>query len=88
MTITLPIPAALERTLQPARARLHLAIGAFVMEEATLGQAAEMAGISQTALMTELSQRRIPLHYGSEDFAEDLQTMAALTTKLKHGHNQ
>lgn len=88
MTITLPLPAALERTLQPARARLHLAIGAFVMEEATLGQAAEMAGISQTELMAELSRRRIPLHYGSEDFAEDMQTMAALTAKLQHGRHQ
>jgi predicted HTH domain antitoxin len=87
MTITLPLPAALERTLQPDRARLHLAIGAFVTEEATLGQAAEMAGISQTALMAELSRRRIPLHYGSEDFAEDIQAIASLTTKLKHGHH-
>ena len=88
MTITLPVPAALEKTIQPARARLHLAIGAFVTEEATLGQAAEMAGVSQTELMAELSRRRIALHYGSEDFAEDIKTNAALTTKLQHGHHQ
>jgi hypothetical protein len=31
MTITLPLPAALDRTLQPSRARLHLAIDAFVI---------------------------------------------------------
>jgi predicted HTH domain antitoxin len=88
MTITLPLPAALERTLQPDRARLHLAIGAFVTEDATIGQAAEIAGISQTELMAELSRRRIPLHYGREEFSEDIQTMAALTAKLKHGHHQ
>lgn len=88
MTITLPLPAALERKMQPSRARLHLAIGTFVMEEATLGQAAEMAGISQTELMAELSQHRIPLHYGSGDFAEDMLTKAALTAKLQQGRHQ
>lgn len=88
MTITLPMPSALEKRMQPARVRLHLAIGAFVTEEATLGQAAEMAGISQTELMAELSRRRIPLHYDSTDFAEDIQTLPALAAKLKHGHHQ
>ena len=72
--------------MPPARARLHLAIGAFVSEEVTLGQAAEMAGVSQTELMSILAERRIPLHYGSEDFAEDLKTISTLATKLNGRH--
>jgi predicted HTH domain antitoxin len=81
MTITVPLPIALERTMPPARAKLHLAIGAFAAEEVTLGQAAEIAGVSQTELMRELSRRRIPLHYDSEEFAEDLQTIARLNDR-------
>jgi len=88
MTLTLPLPVAMEQTFQPARAKLHLAVDAFVAEEVTLGQAADIAGISQTEMMRELSQKRIPLHYDQEEFAEDLQTIAALQQKLKHGGHQ
>ena len=88
MTFTVPMPASLEQAMPPARARLHFAIGAFVSEEVTLGQAAEIAGISQTELMSLLAKRRIPLHYDSGDFAEDLKTLAVLPTKSKNGHHQ
>ncbi len=88
MTLTLPLPLVLERTLQPTRAKLHLAVGAFVAEEVTLSQAADIAGISQTEMMRELSKKRIPLHYDQEEFAEDLQTIATLQQKLKHGGHQ
>jgi len=49
--------------LSPQSAALHLAIGLFVTEEVTLGQAAESAGISQTVFLKELGVRRIPIHY-------------------------
>ncbi len=73
MQITLPAP--LERDLPPARAALHLAIGLFTAEEATLGQAAEAAGLSQAEFVRDLGRRRIPMHYGREEFAEDLATL-------------
>lgn len=73
MNITLP--AAVEQSLTPEAAALHLAIGLFVCEQATLGQAAKVAGMSQTAFMRELGRRRIPLHYGLEEFAEDLKAV-------------
>ena len=38
------LPEAIETTLSPGKAALHLAIGLFVSEEATLGQAAESQG--------------------------------------------
>ncbi|HAB15216.1 MAG TPA: hypothetical protein DCE44_02080 [Verrucomicrobiales bacterium] len=63
MTITVSLPAALEQAMPSSRAKLHLAIGAFVAEEVTLGPAAEIAGVSQAELMRGLSRRRIPLHY-------------------------
>ena len=70
MQITLP--PQIERDLTSARAALHLAIGLFLAEEVTLGQAAEVAGLSQAEFMRELGRRRIPTHYGREEFAEDL----------------
>lgn len=79
MNITLPEP--LETRLTPTQAVLHLAIGLFTAEEVTLGQAAEAAGLSQSAFMRELGRRKIPLHYGVEDFAEDLITIEKLRAR-------
>lgn len=88
MTLTLPLPFAIERKMPPEHAKLHFAIGAFAGEEITLGQAAEIAGISQTKMMQELSRRRIPLHYDQEEFAQDLQTITTLGEKLRHAGHQ
>ena len=71
----LTLPEAVETTLSPRKAALHLAIGLFVSEEATLGQAAEIADQTQAAFLKELGARRIPLHYGVDELAEDLKTV-------------
>lgn len=42
-----------------------------------LGQAAEIAGVPQASFPRELGRRRIPIHYGSEELAEDLQAVEA-----------
>lgn len=69
----------METRLTPGKVALHLAIGLFVTEEATLGQAAEVAGLSQAAFLKELGRRQIPIHYGAEELAEDLKTVTALS---------
>ena len=88
MTFTVPLPAILEKTMQPQNAKLHLAVGAFAAEEVTLGQGAEIAGISQADFMRELSKRRIALHYDRQEFTEDLQTLVRLNEKLDHARHQ
>jgi predicted HTH domain antitoxin len=88
MTFTVPLPASLEQKMEPQSAKLHLAVGAFSASEVTLGQGAEIAGLSQTEFMQELARRRIPLHYDRQDFAEDLQTIARLNEKLDHACRQ
>jgi predicted HTH domain antitoxin len=88
MTITIPMPASLEQAMQPTRVRLHLAIGAFTGEDMTLGQASDIAGMSQTEFMGELSRRRIPLHYDRAEFAEDLKSIALLNERLDHARHQ
>ena len=78
MELTLPKP--LDTRLSPQDAALHLAIGLFVTEEATLGQAAQTAGLSQADFLKELGSRHIPIHYGQEEFEADLRTVESLAT--------
>lgn len=77
--MTLTLPESIEARFSPQSTALHLAIGLFVTEEATLGQAAEVAGLSQAAFLRELGKRHIPIHYGAEELAEDLRTVESLT---------
>jgi predicted HTH domain antitoxin len=60
------------------RLSLALAIGLFVSGDTTLGQAAEVAGLSHGDFLRELGQRRIPIHYGAEELVEDLRAVEAL----------
>lgn len=76
MELTLPPPLAEHLSKQDTA--LHRAVGLFAGEEATLAQAAEVAGISQKDFMRELCRRQIPIHYGSEELTADLGTVAFL----------
>lgn len=80
--MTLTLPQSLEDRLDSAALSLHLAIGLFVSEEATLGQAAETAGISQSEFLHELGKRRIPIHYGDAELAVDLEAVASVNAAL------
>ena len=77
----LTLPENLEARLSPQSTALHLAIGLFVSDESTLGQAAQVAGLSQADFLRELGQRRIPIHYGTEELAADLQAVEALAAR-------
>ena len=75
--MNLPLPAEIETRLTPRDAALHLALGLFMDEQATLGQAAEIADMTQAEFLRELGRRRIPIHYGAAELAEDLKTVTA-----------
>jgi len=77
----LRLPKNPEARLSPKVAALQVAIGLFVSDESTLGQAAKVAGISQADFLRELGQRRIPIHYGREELAADLQSVEDLVTQ-------
>lgn len=79
MELTLPKP--LDERISPRSAALHLAIGLFVSDEATLGQAAQTAGMSQTEFLRELGLRRIPIHYGQDELKTDLEAVDALAAR-------
>lgn len=79
--MVLELPEALEKRLSREDAALHLAIGLFVSDEATLGQAARVAGIPQGDFLKELGKRRTPLHYGKEELEADLKAVDELSRR-------
>lgn len=62
----------------PDRLRLEMAAGLYASEEVTLGQAAAIAGLTQTRFLQELGRRGICIHYGVEEFEQDLRTLKTL----------
>ena len=77
----LVLPSEIEARLSPESAALHLAIGLFVADEATLGQASAVAGMPQARFLRELGRRHIPIHYGAEELSSDLAAVADLAGK-------
>jgi predicted HTH domain antitoxin len=77
--MNLTLPSEVELRLSPQSASLHLAIGLYVTEETTLGQAAQIAGLPQADFLRELGKRKISLHYGAEELAEDLLAVESLS---------
>jgi predicted HTH domain antitoxin len=53
----------------------ELALTLFHRERLTLEQASRFAEMSQLAFQALLAERQIPIHYGVEEFREDLQTL-------------
>ena len=70
--MVIPLPDELEADLTAQEAALHLALGLFLDQRATLGQGAAIAGISQSEFLRELGQRRIPVHYEESDALADV----------------
>jgi predicted HTH domain antitoxin len=53
----------------------ELALTLFQQERLTLAQASRLAEISQLAFQALLAERLIPIHYGVEEFREDLRAL-------------
>ena len=60
-----------------AELKLEIAIVLFQQEKITLGTASQFAGMNQLEFQRILGSRQIPIHYGSEDLHQDLQTLKA-----------
>ena len=56
----------------------ELALTLFQQERLTLAQASRLAEMSQLAFQALLAERQIPIHYGVEEFREDLRTLHKL----------
>ena len=62
----------------------ELALSLFQQERLTLAQASRLAEMSQLAFQSLLAERQIPIHYGVEEFREDLRTLRQ-TARLPEG---
>jgi predicted HTH domain antitoxin len=72
--MTVLLPEEIERQFTPEDIKLHLALGMFLDCQVTLGQAANVAGLSQSEFLHELGARRIPVHYDEADALADVAT--------------
>jgi len=59
--------------------RLELAVALFQKDRLTLAQASRLAGIGRLRFQHLLASRDIPVHYGVEDFEQDLSTLQSLS---------
>ncbi|MFM9951926.1 MAG: UPF0175 family protein [Saprospiraceae bacterium] len=78
MMLTIPSEYVLATRLTDSEMLSEIAIMLFQKEKLTLGQASRLAGMPQHKFQLELASRDIPVHYGIEEYREDLETMKSL----------
>ena len=78
MPVTIPDEVLAAAHLSEVEMRRELAVALFREERLTLAQASRLAEMNQFAFQSILADRQIPVHYGIEEFREDLRTIEAL----------
>ena len=63
--------------------QLEIAVMLFEKDKLSLGQASKLACLPRWEFQKVLAQRKIPLHYGVEEFEKDLETIKRLEAKEK-----
>ena len=64
--------------LTPLELKREIAVMLFAQERLTLGQASELAEMSQRQFLALLASRQIPVHYGDAELEKDLTTVGTL----------
>ena len=79
-TVTIEIPREILHVTRMTREELRreLAVSLFQQGNLSFGKAREMAGMTVWAFQQLLGSREIPVHYGVEDYEEDLTTLREL----------
>ena len=78
MSITLDIPNNIHEALHVSppeaekRLKLELAVSLYAQKILSEGKAAELAGMGRLDFNDILSERKIPMHYGEKELAEDI----------------
>jgi len=78
MIVEIPDQVINQSGLSAGEILLKVAIVLFQEEKLTLGQASRLAGVHQFEFQKELAARNIPVHYGEEDYQNDLRTIALI----------
>ena len=79
MTITIPDETVKATHLSEQELCTELALLLFEKNKLTLGQASKLAAISQLQFQHLLASRGIPIHYATEDFEVDKETIRRLS---------
>lgn len=78
MSLTIPDEVFKSAHMTEEELRCELAVMLFQKEKLTLGQASQLAGLTQLEFQQALASRKIPLHYDVAEFDEDMKTLAEL----------
>jgi predicted HTH domain antitoxin len=75
MLVTIPDEVLRAAHISGPELKQELALTLFQQERLTLAQASRLAEMGQLAFQALLAARQIPIHYGIEEFHEDLRTL-------------
>ncbi len=78
MLVSIPDEIFEEAHLSEPELKRELALALFQQERLTLAQASRLAAVNQLKFQDLLAERRIPIHYGIEEFDEDMRTLRSL----------
>lgn len=78
MPVTIPDEVLSAARMTEREMKRELALALFQRERLTLVQASRLAGMGQLAFQALLAEREIPIHYGIQEFREDLRTLRQL----------
>ena len=78
MSVVIPDEVLYTAHISAEELRLEVAVLLYEKEKLTLGQASQLANMSQFQFRHLLASRNVYLHYDVEDFEADLETLKAL----------
>ena len=76
MPVTIPDEVLAAAHITEPELKCELALTLFQQERLTLAQASRLAEMTQLAFQALLADRQIPIHYGVEEFREDLRNLS------------
>lgn len=75
MPVTIPDEVLAAAHITEPELKRELALTLFQQERLTLAQASRLAEMTQLDFQALLADRQIPIHYGVEEFREDLRNL-------------
>ena len=78
MPVTIPDDIVQSTRMTEEELRQEIAVLLFEKEKLTLGQASQLAGVTQLQFQHLLASRQIPVHYDVAELEEDMATLREL----------
>ncbi|BAZ03853.1 UPF0175 family protein [Calothrix sp. NIES-3974] len=75
MSVVVPDEILTATGMNETQMRQEIAVMLFQRDKLTLAQASRFAGMHRVAFQHLLASRHIPVHYGLEDFEQDIQNL-------------